>query len=162
MRIVIKGVEKRWFDDFGQFCTYILKKAKIDEIVDEDYLVWHVARTLQMLEIHPDNVEELRENIRDIYGIAEEYIDLILEKVRYELILYEADLEDPDEKEEVVERPKEIDKEVFRRILIDVQRMYFELDLHRETIIKEIALTYGLSLEEAREVVGMAENYIFY
>ena len=161
MRVVVRGVEKRWFDDFGEFCTYVLKNVKIEEIIDEDELVWYIAKTMREMEVHPDDIEVLKDKIAETYGIAEEYVNSIVYQVRNWLILYEADLEDPDEAEIKKKIDVDIDKETFRQIVEDVARMYFELDYDRETIIKEIALTYGLDEKLARDVVGGAETKIF-
>ncbi len=155
MNIRVRYIERRWFDDFGQFFTYALKNAVIDEIVDEEELVWRIVKSLREEEIHPDSIDDIKEYIMQVYGIAEEYIDLILQKVKYELEIYEKELYEA-EKEE-----RKVDRETFRKIMLDVQKMYFELNYDRKTIVKEIALTYGLPEDEANEVVGWVESYIF-
>ena len=165
MNIRVRAVERRWFDDFGQFCTYALKNAIIDEIVDEEELVWRITKSLRDEEIHPDNIDDIREHIMEVYGIAEEYIDLILQKVRHELRVYEEELVEAYEQKFTEKKfqplEKRINGAVFKAIMLNVQKMYFELDYDREAIIKEIALSYGLSIDEAREVVGWVESYIF-
>ena len=161
MNIRIKAVERRWFDDFGQFCTYALKNAVIDEIVDEDELVWRIAKSLKDGEIHPDDVDGIEEHIMEVYGIAEEYLDLILQKVRNEMRLLEAELEEVDEIEDEAKIERKLDPETYRRILGEVQRMYLEEDYDRQTIIKAIMLQYGLDEWEAREIVSAAESLIF-
>ncbi|MBE8539459.1 hypothetical protein [Geoglobus acetivorans] len=158
MNIRVRYVERRWFDDFGEFYTYVLKNAVIEEIIDEEELVSRIAKLLFESEIHPVQLDEVREYIVDVFGIAEEYVDLILDKVKYELILLEAEIKKVDEIEHIEE---EIDKETLRQIMIDVQRMYFELDFDRNTILKEISLTYGLSEDKANEIIGWVESYIF-
>ncbi len=159
MNIRIKAVERRWFDDLGQFCTYALKNAVIDEIVDEDELVWRIAKSLRDEEIHPDDVDGIEEHIMEVYGIAEEYLDLIMQKVRNEIRLLETELYE--ENEEVVEREHKLDPETYRQILAEVQKMYLEEDYDRQTIIKAIMLQYGLEEWEAREIVSAAESIIF-
>ena len=165
MNIRIRAVERRWFDDFGQFCTYALKNAVIEEIVDEDELVWRIAKTLREAEIHPDDVDGIEEHITEVYGIAEEYADLILQKVRNEMRILEAELEEVDEVEDEAEVEAEeehkLDPETYRQILAEVQRMFLEEDYDRQTIIKAIMLQYGLSEWEAREIVSAAESLIF-
>jgi|Deesub1362B_J571_1020462.scaffolds.fasta_scaffold00781_30 hypothetical protein len=161
MNIRIKAVERRWFDDFGQFCTYALKNAVIDEIIDEDDLVWRIAKSLRDEEIHPDDVDGIEEHIMEVYGIAEEYLDLIMQKVRNEMRLLEAELEEVDEIEDEAKIERKIDHETYRQILGEVQRMYLEEDYDRQTIIKAIMLQYGLDEWEAREIVSAAESIIF-
>ncbi len=75
--------------------------------------------------------------------------------------MYEADLESPEEQEDVVKKRKEIDKETFEQIVNDVAKMYLELDYDRESVIKAIMLQYGLDEWEARELVSAAETRIF-
>ncbi len=82
MNVRIKYIERKWFDDFGSFYTYLLENAEVVEVVDEDELVWYVAKSMRDLEVHPDDVQELREQIVKTFGIAEKYVDLILHKVR--------------------------------------------------------------------------------
>ena len=154
MDVVIRVVERRWFDDFGEFYTYTLKNAVIDEIVDEDELVWRIAKSLRDEEIHPD--ENIEEYIMQVYGIAEEYLDLILQKVRNEMRLLEAELREVENKDR-----SKLEPGVYRQMIADVQRMYLEEDYDRQTIIKAIMLQYGLDEWEAREVVSAAENIIF-
>lgn len=158
MNIRIRAVERRWFDDFGQFCTYALKNAVIDEIVDEDELVWRIAKSLKDGEIHPDDVDGIEEHIMEVYGIAEEYLDLIMQKVRNEMRLLEAELEEAEEESSAEHK---LDPETYRQILGEVQRMYLEEDYDRQTIIKAIMLQYGLEEWEAREIVSAAESIIF-
>ncbi|AIY89948.1 hypothetical protein [Geoglobus acetivorans] len=157
MNIKVRYLEHRWFDDFGEFYTYLLKNAVIEEIVDEEELVWRITRDLIREEISPVDALAIREFISSVYGIAEEYIDLILEKVRHELILYESELKKMDEEFE----EEELDIETIREIMFEVQRMYLEMNMDRGTVVKEISLTYGLSEEKASEVVGWVESYIF-
>ncbi len=162
MNIRIRAAERRWFDDFGQFCTYALKNAVIDEIVDEDELVWRIAKSLKDGEIHPDDVDGIEEYIMEVYGIAEEYLDLILQKVRNEMRLLEAELyEEDEESSEIAGLEHKLDPETYRQILGEVQRMYLEEDYDRQTIIKAIMLQYGLEEWEAREIVSAAESIIF-
>jgi len=151
MNIRIRGVERRWFDDFGQFYTYALKNAVIDEIVDEDELVWRIAKSLRDVELHPDDIEK---HIMDVYGIAEEYLGLILHRVRKEMKILEAELKEADEE------PAHPVARTYQQIIADVQRMYQE-DYDRQTIIKAIMLQYGLEEREAREAVSAAESVIF-
>ncbi|WP_456478170.1 hypothetical protein [Geoglobus ahangari] len=158
MNIRIRYIERRWVDDFGEFYTYLLKNAVIEEIVDEEELVWRITRDLIREEISPVDALAIREFISSVYGIAEEYVDLILEKVRYELILYESDLKKIDEE---FGEEDELDIETVREIMFEVQRMYLEMNMDRRTIIKEISLTYGLSEERANEIVSWVESYIF-
>jgi len=156
MNIRIRGVERRWFDDFGQFCTYALKNAVIDEIVDEDDLVWRITKSLRDEEIHLDDIDSIEEHVSQIYGIAKEYIGLIMQRVRNGLKVLEAELEEVDKETE-----HGIDPSTYRQIIADVQKMYIEEDYDRHTIIKAIMLQYGLEEWEAREVVSAAESLIF-
>jgi len=158
MNISIKAVERRWFDDFGEFYTYVLKNAAITEIVDEEELVWRIARTLIKEEVHPDDVDGIEDHIMETYGIAEEYLNLILQKVRNEMKVLEYELEEVDD-ECVVER--KLDPETYRQILAEVQRMFLEEDYDRQTVIKAVMLQYGLEESEAREIVSAAESLIF-
>jgi len=158
MNIKIKALERRWFDDFGQFCTYALKNAVIDEIVDEDELVWRITKSLRDEEIHPDDIDSIEEHIMEVYGIAGEYIGLIMQRVRNGLKVLEAELEEVDR----VEVGQKLDPEVYRQALWEVQRMYLEEDYDRQTIIKAIMLQYGLEEWEAREIVSAAESLIFH
>ncbi len=161
MNIRVSYIERKWFDNFGSFYTYLLENAEVVEVVDEDELVWYIAKSLRDLEVHPDDVQGLREQIVKNFGIAEKYVDLILHKVRNWLIMYEAELESPEEQEDVVKARKEIDEETFRQIVNDVARMYLGLDYDRESVIKAVMLQYGLDEWEARELVSAAETRIF-
>lgn len=55
--------------------TYTLKNAVIEEILEEDKLVWRIVKSLRDAEIHPDDVEGIEDHIISAYGIAEEYAD---------------------------------------------------------------------------------------
>ncbi len=158
MNLKVRYLERRWFDDFGEFYTYLLKNSVIEEIIDEEELVSRIAKLLFEAEIHPVQIDEMKEYIINVFGIAEEYVDLILDKVKYELVLLEAEIKKIDEIEHIEE---EIDKDTLRQIMYDVQKMYFELDFDRNTILKEISLTYGLPEEKVNEIVSWVESYIF-
>lgn len=166
MNIRVRYVERRWFDDFGQFLTYMLKNAVIEEIVDEDELVWRISKSLRDAEIHPDDDEGVEDYIVRVYGIAEEYAGLILQRVRNEMRVLEKELEEAEEAEDEevdvgLDPAAKIDAETYRQILAEVQRMYLEEDHDRQTIIKAIMLEYGLEEWEAREIISAAESLIF-
>ena len=46
MRVVIRAVENRWFDEYGELYTYIIRNAEIVEIVDEE-LVEEVKKSVK-------------------------------------------------------------------------------------------------------------------
>ena len=89
MRIVIGGVENRWFDSYGEFYTYIIKNAEIVEIVDEEELAFHIKQTVRDLLDEGYSIHEMRDQIAIAYSIPETCIDLILERVKVELGLVE-------------------------------------------------------------------------
>ncbi len=90
MRIVIRAVENRWFDDFGEFYTYMIKNAEIIEIVDEEELVEDILRSVKAWIEDGPPIDELRERIEVVYGIPDAYIDLILDRIKAELGLVDA------------------------------------------------------------------------
>jgi|Deesub1362A_J573_1020465.scaffolds.fasta_scaffold06990_3 hypothetical protein len=89
MRIVIRAVENRWFDEFGEFYTYVIKNAEIVEVVDEEKLVDDIRRSVITWLDEGHSIDELKEQIAISYGIPEKFIDLILDRVKYELGLVE-------------------------------------------------------------------------
>jgi len=98
MRVVIHAVENRWFDDYGEFYTYVIKNADIIEIVDEEDLVHDIMKSVKAWIEDGNSIDQLRELIAIVYGIPEKFIDEILEKVKVELGLVEVQgmLLDPD------------------------------------------------------------------
>jgi hypothetical protein len=89
MRVVIHAIEQKWFDDYGEFYTYVIKNADIVEIVDEEELVYDIMKSVKAWIEDGYPLNELREQIAIVYGIPEKYIDLILERVKVELGLVE-------------------------------------------------------------------------
>ena len=89
MRVVIRAVENRWFDDFGEFYTYVIKNADIVEIVDEEELVEEIKKSVKIWLDDGHSIDELREQIAITYGVPEKFIDLILDRVKWELGLVE-------------------------------------------------------------------------
>ena len=89
MRIVIHAIENKWFDDYGEFYTYVIKNAEIIEIVDEEELVYDIMKSVKAWIDDGYPIDELREQIAIVYGIPEAYIDLILEKIKVEFGLVE-------------------------------------------------------------------------
>jgi len=98
MRVVIHALENRWFDDYGEFYTYVIKNADIIEIVDEEDLVHDIMKSVKAWIEDGNSIDQLRELIAIVYGIPEKFIDEILEKVKAELGLVEVQgmLLDPD------------------------------------------------------------------
>jgi len=98
MKITIKAVENRWFDSFGEFYTYVIKNAEIDEIVDEEELVEDIVKSVRAWLDDGYSINELRLQIAVVYGIPGRFIDLIIEKVKVELGLIEVSdmIIDPD------------------------------------------------------------------
>jgi len=89
MRVVIRAIENRWFDDFGEFYTYVIKNADIIEILDEEELVEEIKKSVKTWLDEGYSIEQLREEIAITYGIPEKFIDGILERVKVELGLLE-------------------------------------------------------------------------
>ena len=89
MRVVIRAVENRWFDEYGEFYTYVIKNAEIVEVVDEEELVDEIKRSVKVWIDDGYSIDELREQISIAYGIPDAYIDLILDRVKWELGLVE-------------------------------------------------------------------------
>ena len=89
MRVVIRAVENRWFDEFGEFYTYVIKNADIVEIVDEEELVDEIRKSVIIWLDEGYSIDDLKEQIAITYGIPEKFIDLILDRVKWELGLVE-------------------------------------------------------------------------
>jgi hypothetical protein len=89
MRVVVKAIENRWFDDYGEFYTYAIKNTEIVEVVDEEELATHIKRSVRDLLDEGYTVYEMREQIAIAYGIPETCIELILDRVKVELGLVE-------------------------------------------------------------------------
>lgn len=155
MNIKIRALEQKWFDDYGQFYTYVLKNAVIDEIVDEEELIWQIVKTIVDEGLNFD--EKLRERIMLCYGIAEEYVDIIYERVRNKVKAIEAEF--CRRKSREVDR--RIDEKTYRESLAEIQKMFLEENLDRATIIKIIALEHGLDEHDARDIVSVAESLLF-
>lgn len=153
MDIRIRAVERRWFDEFGKFSTYTLKNVIIEDIVDEDELVWMIVKTLRDNEIHLS--DDIEKKLVEVCGIAEEYIGLILERVRNEMKELKREVEEV----ELVEN--KLDPKTYQKLLEEVQKLYIIENFERETIIKAISLQFGLKEHEAREIVSAVELLIF-
>jgi len=89
MRVEIRVIEHRWFDDLGEFYTYTIKNGEIVEIIEEEELVEDIMKSVKHWLDDGHSVEQLREEIAIAYGIPERYIDGILERVKVELGLIE-------------------------------------------------------------------------
>ena len=85
MRVVIRAVEKKWFDDFGKFYTYVLKNAEIIEVIDEEELVEDMIKTVKAWLDEGYTIDQLRERIILAYGIPDAFVDELLERVKVEL-----------------------------------------------------------------------------
>jgi len=89
MDIKIRYIENRWFDEFGEFYTYVIKNADIIDIVDEEDLVLDIVRSVRGWLDEGHSIDELKEQIAITYGIPERFIDLLLDRVKWELGLIE-------------------------------------------------------------------------
>ena len=89
MNIKIRYVENRWFDEFGEFYTYVIKNADIIDIVDEEDLVNEIRKSVITWLDEGNSIDELKEQIAITYGIPERFIDLVLDRVKWELGLIE-------------------------------------------------------------------------
>lgn len=86
LRIVIRGVELKWFDDYGEFYTYMLEHAEIVEIVDEEKLIEEIKEYITRLKdcgncTYQDLVNELVVQ----YGLSTKNAILLLNVAGIEL-----------------------------------------------------------------------------
>jgi len=82
----IKLIENKWFDSFGEFYTYILEYAEVNEILDEEELIRDLREYITGLMNHENcREEDLINEVMIQYGISRKNAVLLLRAAGFKL-----------------------------------------------------------------------------
>lgn len=79
----IKFIERKWFDNFGEFYTYVLEHAEVTEVLDEQEIVNDLREYLTRLPEIDD--EELIREVMVQYGVSHKNAILLLRAAGFRL-----------------------------------------------------------------------------